>query len=305
MPTGVITTGNYARALYPGVKKWYQTGYNDWKEEFKELFDMDSSSQAYEIEVGTVDTGLAPVKPQGQAVEFDSMQAGFESRYTHATYALGIIVTKEEFDDNLYPKLIKKRGRALARSLRQTKENLGANIYNRAFNPNFTGPDGLELCSLLHLRKDGSTWANEAAAPADISELALEQACIDIGKFTDERGLRIQAIPRSLHVSIDQVFDARRILGSNLQNDTANNATNALKDLEIFPEGVKVNHYFSDVDAFFIRTNVEDGLRHYTRQKPEVLLDNDSDTFNAKYITHERYSFGWSDPRAIYGVPGI
>jgi len=300
---GVIHTGNHPKALWPGIKAWWGRVYGEHKVEYTDLFDMDTSTQNYEEDVQVTGFGLAPVKPQGMPVHYDTESQGYVKRYTHIVYALGYIVTREELEDNLYVVVSKRRSQALAFSMRQTKENVGAQIWNRAFNSSYTGGDGKELCCTDHPSKSGSQ-SNIIAANADISEGAIEDLIIQIMGAVNDRGLKISLMPKSLHVHRTDWFEANRILKSVLQNDTANNALNILRATNALPGGIKVNHYFSDSDAWFIRTNAPRGLIGYQRRAIEFTQDNDFDTENAKAKNTERYIFSWTDWRALYGSPG-
>ena len=207
-------------------------------------------------------------------------------------------------EDDLYDVIGQRRAQDLARSMRQTKENVAANVYNRAFNSSFVGGDGKELCATDHPNVAGGTWQNELTTAADLSEAALEQACIDIMKWADDRGLKIQVRPRSLIIPPDLVFEAERILMSPYRVGTANNDVNAIYNMGKFPEGIKVNQYLTDTDAWFIRTDAPHGMKYFERRGDEFSMDNDFDTENAKFKATSRFSFGWSDPRGVYGSPG-
>ena len=299
----VIFTGNHPKALWPGVKAWFGVGYGEHAEEYRDLYDIESSGQAWEEDVQMKGFGLMPVRAQGAATTYTGHTQGYISRYTHVAYSMGFIVTYEELKDNLYAKVAGSRSKALGFSKRQTKENVGANVYNRAFNSTYTGGDGLELLSTLHTSSAG-TWSNELDPSADISEVALEDLCIQIMGATDENGLKIALQPNAMIVPRQLWFEANRILKSTLQNDSANNALNVLRSTNALPGGIKVNHYFTDADAYFIRTNCTDGMKCYQRDSYDLMKDNDFDTDNAKAKTYDRYSFGWSDPRALYGSAG-
>jgi hypothetical protein len=303
---GVINTGSFAKALWPGINKWYGEAYKEWPVEFTQRFDEEKSTKAYEEDVGVSGFGLAGEKSEGSPVSYDEAQQGFVDRYVNKTYALGFIVTEEAMEDNQYnlSALGKKKAQALAFSMRQTKEILGANIYNRGFNSGYTYGDGVELFSALHPNKAGGTFSNEPVIAADLSEAALEQACIDIADYRNDRGLRISMMPRTLHIPKELMFEAERILKSVLQNDTANNAINALRSTGMFSGGVKVNHYFTDADAWFVRTNCLDGMKYFNRRATKFGIDNDFDTSNAKFKSSFRCSYGNTDPRAVYGSAG-
>jgi len=300
----IINRASFSKALWPGVNAWYGEKYAEFPVEYTGLFDTQSSSKAFEEDVGTTGLGLAAVKGEGDAVTYDDMQQGFLTRYQHVTYGLGFIITEEMIEDDQYMIVANKKAQALAFSMRQTKEIVGANVYNRAFNASYLGGDGLELCSLLHPNVSGGTWANEAAVACDISEAALEQALIDMSKWTNDRGLKIAVMPQKLIIPVDLQFDVERILMSPLQSGNSNNDINALKSSGKFPGGVVVNHYLTDTDAWFIRTNVSDGMKHLERRADNFSEDNDFDTNNLKYKATARYSFGWTDPRGLYGSPG-
>lgn len=298
-----ITTGNWAKALWPGVKKWYGQAYDEHGVEYSKLFATSSSRKAFEEDMGTSMFGLAAVKPEGQQVSYDTAQQGFLTRYTHVTYGLGFIITREMVDDDQYDVIGKKRAQGLAFSMRQTKEVVAANVYNRAFNSNYTGGDGVELLSTAHVNVVGANYANETTA-ATLSEAALEDLCIDIMQAKNDRDLNIALIPQTLIINPELVFEADRILNSPLRVGTADNDLNALKNMGKFPGGVVVNHYLTDTNAYFIRTNCPDGMKHYERRADDFTEDNDFDTDNQKYKATGRYSFGWTDPRGLYGNAG-
>jgi len=301
---GIITTASHPKALWPGVKAWWGQVYNEHAEEYSKLFDSDTSSQNYEEDVQLTGFGLAPTKSEGSGVAYDSEIQGFTTRYTHIAYALGYIVTKEELDDNLYEQVSRRRAAALAMSFRQTKENVGANIYNRAFNSTYTGGDGVALASTAHPNTSGGTFANRPTVDADLSEAALEDALIAIMGFQNDRGLLINVMPRSLIVARQNWYNANRILKSVYTPSSANNAINAIVATNALPEGIVMNHYLTSPNAWFLRTNIQNGLKYYSRVGIQFDQDNDFDTMNAKAKGYERYSFGWTDPRAIYGVNG-
>ena len=298
-----INSSSFAKALWPGINAWYGNAYDEWPEEFKGLFDEEGSSRSHEEDQGTTGFGMAAAKAEANAIQYDEESQAFTTRYQHVVYALGFIVTREIFEDDQYDVVGKRRAEALAFSMRQTKETVAANVYNRAFNTNFTGGDGSEMCATSHANFSGGTWSNRLATDADLSEASLEQACIDIMKFTNDRGLKIKVVPESLILPVDLVFEAKRILGSEGRVGTADNDLNALKSMGSM-DNVVVNHYLTDPDAWFIRTNVQNGLKCFQRRAMEFGVDNDFDTENAKYKATERYSFGWTDPRAIYGTEG-
>jgi hypothetical protein len=301
---GIITTASHPKALWPGIKAWWGQVYDEHKEEYSQLFDSDTSSMNYEEDVQLTGFGLAPVKSEGSGVAYDSEIQGFTTRYTHVAYALGYIVTKEELDDNLYEQVSRRRSAALAMSFRQTKENVGANIYNRAFNGTYLGGDGVSLASTAHPNTSGGTFANKPSVDADLSEASLEDALTAIMGFQNDRGLLINVMPRSLIVARQNWWNANRIMKSAYTPSTANNAVNVLVATNALPEGIVMNHYLTSPNAWFVRTNIQNGLKYYSRVGIQFDQDNDFDTMNAKAKGYERYSFGWTDPRAIYGVNG-
>lgn len=301
---GVITTGSHPKALWPGIKAWWGQTYAEHATEYDKLFDKDTSNQNYEEDVQLTGFGLAPIKSEGAGVAYDSEVQGFVTRYTHVAYALGYIVTKEELDDNLYEQVSKRRAAALAMSFRQTKENVGANVYNRAFSSTYKGGDGVALCATDHPNTTGGTWANKPLVDADLSEASLEDAMIAIMGFQNDRGLLINVMPRSLVIARQEWYNANRILKSVYRPGSADNDINVLKATNALPEGIVMNHYLTSPHAWFIRTNIQNGMKYYERVGISFDQDNDFDTMNAKAKGYERYSFGWSDPRAIYGVNG-
>lgn len=301
---GVIMTSNHPKALWPGVKAWWGKSYEDHQTEYTDLFETVTSDKAYEEDVQIVGFGLAQQKAQGAAVTYDSEIQGFITRYTHIGYALGYIVTHEEMKDNLYAEVSGTRASSLARGFRQTKERVGSGIFNRGFNASFVGGDGVALFSTAHPNTSGGTFSNRLAVDSDLSESSMEDMIIQIMKATDDRGLLVNLMPRSLHIAPDNWANANRILTSVYQTGTANNDMNIIKATNSLPMGIKLNHYLTDPDAWFVRTNAPNGLKYYERESISFEQDNDFDTMNAKAKSYERYSFGWTDPRGVYGTPG-
>ena len=236
---GIISTASHPKALWPGVKAWWGQTYNEHSEEFSDLFDKDSSSQNYEEDVQLTGFGLAPRKSEAAGVSYDSEIQGFITRYTHVAYALGYIVTKEELDDNLYESVSKRRAASLAMGFRQTKENVAANIYNRAFTAGYLGGDGKPLCATDHPNTSGGTFANKPTVDVDLSEASLEDAVVAIMGYTNDRGLLINVMPQSLHIPRQEHFNAHRILKSVYQSGTSNNDVNVLAATNAFPGGIK------------------------------------------------------------------
>jgi hypothetical protein len=300
----IITTGSHPKALWPGIRAWWGRSYQEHLPEYPDLFEIDTSDKAYEEEPEITGFGLAPVKPQGSQTFYDTEVQGPVSRYTHVAYALGYIVTFEELRDDLYEVVSKRRAQQLAFSMRQTKENILAAVYNQGFNTAYAGADGTSLFSATHPTLSGNQ-SNLLTVAADLSETAVEDLCIQIMEMTNNRGMKISGLPQSLNVPPQLWFEANRIYHSVLQNDTANNAVNVLRATGAFPKGIKVNHYFSSATAWFVRTNIPRSLQYFERDRISFDQDNDFDTKNAKAACYERYSAFWSDWRGAFGTPGV
>lgn len=307
----VINSSSFAKALWPGVNTWYGEAYNQYPVEWDKLFEKSTSRKAFEEDVGTSHFGLAVAKSEGSPVTYDAARQGFTSRYQHVVYALGFIITREAFDDDQYDVVGKLKAQSLAFSMRQTKEIVAANIFNRAFSTSYLGGDGASLIasaggggSASHPNVAGGTYTNGVATAIDLSEAALEQACIDIADFKNDRGLKIAVRPRKLVIPKELMFEAHRILKTDGQVYSADNTLNAIKTMGMIPE-VVVSHYLTDTDAWFILTDVKNGLKYFERNGDEFTMDEDWDTENAKYKARARYSFGWTDPRGIYASPGV
>jgi Mu-like prophage major head subunit gpT len=307
---GIIATSSFAKALWPGVNTWYGDAYKQYPVEWEKLFEKNTSRKAFEEDVGGSYFGLAVVKNEGAPVTYDSARQGFTSRYNHVVYALGFIITREIYEDDQYDVVGKLKAQSLAFSMRQTKEINAANVYNRAFNTSYLGGDGATLIasaggggSTSAPNIAGGTYTNGVATAADLSEASMEQAVIDIAGFTNDRGLKIAVRPKTLIIPKELMFEATRILKADGRTGTDLNDPNALKTMGMVPE-IVVNHYLTDVDAWFLRTDVPNGLKYFERRADEFGMDEDFDTENAKYKASARYSFGWTDRRAIYGSPG-
>lgn len=306
----VITSSSFAKLLWPGLNAVYGKEYSEFPVEYTSLFDTFKSGRAYEEDLGVSSFGLAQIKPEGQAISYDSESQAYLTRYQHVVYANGFVMTREIFEDDQYDMVGARRARALAFSMRQTKEVVAANVYNRAFSGSYTGGDGVSLANASHPNFAGGTQSN--AVSTALSEASLEQACINISKWTDDRGLRINVMPKSLIVPTELMFEAERIMKSTLRPSISPGATsggglhdiNALRAMGKFPGGIVVNHYLTDTNAWFIRTGVKDGMKHFQRRAMEFDIDNDFDTENAKYKASERYAFGWTDWRGIYASSG-
>lgn len=302
MAGGVITTGSHPRLLWPGIHEIWGQVYDEHPAEYPDLYDQKDSSMAYELDYQVVDFGLAPIKPQGDGIYFDSEVGGIETRYQHLAYALGYIVTYEELQDDLYMTVSERRARANAFSMNQTIENVAAFLYNNAFTSTYyTTGDNVALISTAHVNVTGGTYSNALDPAADLSETALEDICIQCMGLQTDRGLLISIMPQSLHVSRQEWFNANRILKSVLQPDTTSNSINVLKATNAFPNGIKMNHYFTAAKPWFVRTNCPNGMTMFWRERPSFAQDNDYDTKNEKASSYMRFSVGDTDPRGILG----
>ena len=302
MPAGVINTGSHPKALWPGVHDFWGQIYDEHAKEYPDLYDEESSEMAYEEDVQITGFGLAPIKVQGGGISYDSEVQGPVTRYTHIAYAIGYIVTYEELKFNLYETVSMRRAKANAFSMVQTIENVGAFLYNNAFvTTYFTTGDGIALIDTAHVNTTGGTYSNELSPSADLSEVALEDLCIQIMGFQTDRGLLISIMPQSLHIPRQEWFNANRILKSVLQSDTVSNNINVLKATNAFPKGIKMNHYFTSASQWYIRTNCPNGMQMFWAEKPNLAQDNDFDTKNAKAASYMLFSVGCTDPRSIAG----
>jgi len=298
-----ITTGNHPKALWPGIHAWFGASYDEHPTEYTDIFDVKSSKQNYEEDVLVTGFGLAPVKNEGSSYSYDNETQGYTKRYKHVPYGLGYIVTREELADNLYEKVSKQRSKRLAFSMRQTRETVGGNVLNRGFNSSYTGGDGVELFAQTHPSLSGN-WQNELTTAADLSEASLEDMLILIANATNDRGLKIGLRGMKLIVPTAEMFEACRILESNLRVGSADNDVNAIKKKGLLPGGYVVNHYLTDTDAWFVKTSAPNGMCWFDRESVEFKQDNDTDTDNAKSKSYMRFSVGWTDPRGMYGSEG-
>lgn len=304
MSGGLITTGSFAKALWPGVNAWYGMEYNDYTPVYDKIFTVKRSRKAFEEVIGSTGFGLAVAKPEGDSIIYDAARQGFITRFQHVVYALGFIITREMMDDDQYDTVGKMRAQNLARSMRQTREIVAANILNRAFSSSFPYSNaGYQLIGTAQPNYAGGTFSNTLATPSDLSEAALEQAVIDISYFTDDRGLRIGVKPGKLVIPNTLQFEANRILKSQGRVGTDNNDINALRQMGMFTD-IVASPYLTDLDAWFIITDVENGLTLFERDPDSFEMDNDFDTENAKFKARSRFSVGVADPRSIYGSAG-
>ena len=298
-----ISRAQLLKELLPGLNALFGLEYAKYGEEHAEIFESETSDRSFEEETKLSGFSAAPVKDEGSAIEYDNAQEAFTSRYNHETVAMGFSITEEAIEDNLYDRLASRYTKALARSMANAKQVKAANVLNRAFNSSYTGGDGLELCSTAHTIVAG-TFKNELSTAADLNETSLEQALVDIGVMKDERGLKIAAKGTKMIVPNDLQFVAERLLKSPGRTGTADNDINAARSMGMIPQGYVVNHYLTDSDAWFIKTDVPNGLKHFVRAPIKTAMEGDFETGNVRYKARERYSFGWSDPRGIFGSPG-
>ena len=299
-----ISRSQLVKELEPGLNALFGLEYNRYENEHAEIFTSEASDRAFEEEVMLSGFGSAPVKEEGSAVTFDQATESFTARYTHETIAMAFAITEEAIEDNLYDRLAARYTRALARSMANTKQVKAANVLNNAFNSSFAGGDGKELCATDHPLASGGTFANELSTAADLSETSLEQSLIDIAAFVDERGLKIAMQGVKLIIPKELQFTAERILRSPQRVGTADNDINAMASMGMIPQGYRVNHYLTDTDAFFIMTDAPNGLKQFVRSPVKTAIEGDFDTGNVRFKARERYSFGFSDPRGIFGSPG-
>jgi len=298
-----ISRSQLVKELEPGLNALFGMEYDRYENEHAEIFSTESSDRAFEEEVMLTGFGAAPTKTEGAGVAYDSAQESFTARYSHETVAMAFALTEEAIEDNLYDRLASRYTKALARSMAQTKQIKAADILNNAFTTS-TGGDGKPLCATDHPTLSGPDLANELATSADLSEASLEQALIDIAAFTDERGLKIAVQGTKLIIPKELQFTADRILKSTLRVGTADNDINAVRNMGMVPQGYSVNHYLTDPDAFFIMTDAPRGFIHFERVPLSTQMEADFDTGNMRFKARERYSFGFSDPRAVFGSEG-
>jgi hypothetical protein len=302
-----ISRAQLAAELEPGLNSLFGMEYDQYNKEYEEIFSIEDSSKAFEEEVLIVGFGSAPDKSEGAGVVFDNASESYTARYTHDTVALAFALTEEAVEDNLYDSLGKRYTKALARSMANTKEVKGANVLNNAYSSSYTGGDGVSLVNTAHPLAGGGTAANRASTMADLNETSLESALVDIATFTDDRGLTISVQPSQIVVPPQLVFIADRILNSPQRSGTADNDINAIKNTGVLPGGYSVNHYLTDEDAWFVLTSVTEsgeGLKMFQRTSMETNMEPDFSTGNIRYKARERYSFGWSNWRGIYGSQG-
>jgi hypothetical protein len=298
-----ISRQQLVKELEPGLNALFGLEYKRYDSEHEEIYAKETSDRAFEEEVMLSGFANAYVKPEGSAVAFDNAQETYTARYTNETVALAFALTEEAMEDNLYDRLASRYTKALARSMANAKQVKAANVLNNAFSSSFTGGDGVELCSAVHPIVAG-TFKNELSTAADLNETSLEQALIDIAAMTDERGLKIAAKGVKMIIPSALQFTAERLMKSQGRTGTADNDINAVGNMGMIPQGYVVNHYLTDTDAFFIKTDVPNGLKMFVRSPIKTAMEGDFETGNVRYKARERYSFGFSDPRGIFGSPG-
>ena len=299
-----ISRAQLAKELEPGLNALFGMEYDRYENEHAEIFETESSDRAFEEEVLIVGFGNASVKEEGQGVQFDSATEGFTARYTHETVALAFALTEEAVEDNLYDRLGARYTKALARSMAHTKQVKAANVLNNAFSASFTGGDGVSLINTAHPLSNGGTLANRATTMADLNETSLENALINITTFVDDRNMILALRGTKLIVPPQLQFVADRLLETPGRVGTADNDINAIKNMGLLPEGYSVNHFLTDTDAFFLMTDCPDGFKHFERTPITTSMEGDFDTGNVRYKARERYSFGFSNPRCVFGSQG-
>jgi len=298
-----ISRQQLVKELEPGLNALFGLEYKRYDNEHAEIYDTENSDRAFEEEVMLSGFGNAQTKAEGQGVSFDDAQETFTSRYQHETIALAFAITEEAIEDNLYDRLASRYTKALARSMANTKQVKAANVLNNAFDDNFAGGDGKALCADNHPTLAG-TFKNELGTSADLNETSLEQSMIDIAQMTDERGLKIAARGVKMIIPSELQFTAERLMKSQGRTGTADNDINAIAAMGMIPQGYVINHFLTDSDAFFIKTDVPNGMKMFVRAPIKTAMEGDFDTGNVRYKARERYSFGFSDPRGIFGSPG-
>jgi hypothetical protein len=299
-----ISRAQLLKELLPGLNALFGLEYETYGEQHKEVFETETSERSFEEETKLSGFSAAPVKNEGSAIAYDNAQEAWTARYQHETIALGFSLTEEAIEDNLYDSLSARYTKALARAMAYTKQVKAANVLNNGFSSTYTGGDGVELFSTAHPLVSGGSNSNEPATPADLNETSLEAAVIQIAAWTDERGLLIAAKPRKLIVPPSLMFVATRLLETELRVSTNNNDINAIKNNGSIPGGYTVNNFLTDNNAWFLSTDVPNGLKHFVRTPLATSMDGDFDTGNVRYKARERYSFGWSDPLGVFGSPG-
>jgi len=299
-----ISRAQLLKELLPGLNALFGLEYARYGEEHKEIYETETSERSFEEETKLSGFSAAPVKNEGTAIAYDNAQEAWTTRYNHETIALGFSITEEAIEDNLYDSLSARYTKGLARAMAYTKQVKAAAVLNNGFNSSYTGGDGVSLFNSAHPLVNGGTNANTPTTQVDLNETSLEAAVIQIAAWTDERGLLIAAKPKKLVIPPSLMFVAKRLLDTELRVATTNNDINAIKQMGAIPEGYTVNHFLTDPNAWFLTTDVPNGLKHFERTPLQNSMDGDFDTGNVRYKSRERYSFGWSDPLGIWGSSG-
>jgi hypothetical protein len=299
-----ISRAQLLKELLPGLNALFGLEYARYGEEHKEIYETETSERSFEEETKLSGFSAAAVKNEGSAIRYDNAQEAWTARYNHETIAQGFSITEEAIEDNLYDSLSSRYTKALARSMAYTKQVKAAAILNNGFSSAYPGGDGVALFSTAHPLINGGTNSNSPTTPADLNETSLENAVIQIAAWTDERGLLIAARPRKLIIPPSLQFVATRLLETSLRVGTTDNDVNALKNNGSIPEGYSINHFLTDTNAWFLTTDVPNGMKHFVRSPLSQSMDGDFDTGNVRYKARERYSFGFSDPLGMYASPG-
>jgi len=298
-----ISRSQLVKELEPGLNALFGLEYDRYENQHAEIFDTESSDRAFEEEVMLSGFGSAQVKPEGSGVNYDDATESFTARYTHETIALAFAITEEAVEDNLYDKISSRYTKALARSMANAKQVKAANVLNNGFSSSYTGGDGKELFATDH-STTGGDQKNELSTAADLNETSLEQALIDIAGMKDDRGMKVALNGSKMIIPVNLQFTAERLMKSNQRVGTSDNDTNAVKSMGMVPQGYVVNNYLTDTDAWFIKTDAPNGMKHFQRAPISTKMEGDFETGNVRYKSRERYSFGWSDWRGIFGSPG-
>jgi hypothetical protein len=299
-----ISRAQLLKELLPGLNALFGMEYSRYGEEHKEIYESETSERSFEEETKLSGFSAAPVKNEGSAIAYDNAQEAWSTRYTHETIALGFSITEEAIEDNLYDSLSSRYTKSLARAMAYTKQVKAAAVLNNGFSSSYPGGDGVSLFNASHPLISGGVNSNTPSTQTDLNETSLEAAVIQIAAWTDERGLLIAAKPVKLIVPPNLMFTAKRLLDTELRVSTADNDINALKQMGAIPGGYTVNHYLTDTNAWFLTTDVPNGLKHFVRSPLVNSMDGDFDTGNVRYKARERYSFGWSDPLGMFGSSG-
>ena len=301
-----ISRSQLVKELEPGLNALFGMEYRRYENEHTQIFSVETSDRAFEEEVMLTGFNEAPTKNEGAGVQYDTALESFTARYTHETIALAFALTEEAIEDNLYDSLSKRYTKALARSIQYTKQVKAASVLNNAFNTggSYNGGDGVSLCNSAHPTALGPNFSNTPAVAADLNETSLEQGIIDVAGFTDERGLKVAVSVVKMVIPSQLQFTAERLMKSTLRTATADNDINAIRSMGMVPQGYSVNHFLTDPDAWFLMTDAPNGMKMFQRSPLKTAFEGDFDTGNVRYKARERYSFGWSDPRGIYGSTG-